>query len=118
MNIFLKMNICVTSSVDNDQTRFANMKSKVHCGSVLSEIRAASDSGPNKDGVVVHLYCVALCLCSILQAAIKAGLPEIPMSAHAESLQSDDHLQPDGRSGNFINPMCGSGPLPSRAMSS
>ena len=112
---------CVTSSVDHPtitDSRFANLKCKdAIVDRFYDKFRQRPDSGPKRDGVVVHLYWhgrqARLFLDTSGEPLSKRGYRKIPLEAPMqETLAAVTILATGWRGkGNFINPMCGSGTL-------
>jgi 23S rRNA G2445 N2-methylase RlmL len=113
--------LCVTSSVDHPtikDTRFANLKCKdAIVDRFYKKWGERPDSGPKRDGVVVHLYWhgdqCRLFLDTSGEPLSKRGYRKIPLEAPMqETLAAATILATGWRgSGNFVNPMCGSGTL-------
>ncbi len=113
--------LCVTSSVDTPvikDTRFANLKCKDAIVDRIREKRGMRpDSGPERNRTVAHLYWKDE-LCRVFldtsgEPLSRRGYRKIPLSAPMqETLAAGVVLASNwDRSGNFINPMCGSGTL-------
>ena len=113
--------LCVTSSVDTEtirDSRFANVKCKDAIVDRFNQrIGKRPDSGPERDGVVVHLYWKGdRCLVyfdTSGEPLSKRGYRKIPLEAPMqETLAAAVVLATEGKGeGNFVNPMCGSGTL-------
>jgi 23S rRNA G2445 N2-methylase RlmL len=113
--------LCVTSSVDNEtirDSRFANVKCKdAIVDRFHQRIGKRPDSGPERNGVVVHLYWkVDRCLVyfdTSGEPLSKRGYRKIPLEAPMqETLAAAVVLATEWKGdGNFVNPMCGSGTL-------
>jgi 23S rRNA G2445 N2-methylase RlmL len=113
--------LCVTSSVDNPgirDSRYANVKCK---DAIVDRIRDVygrrPDSGPERSGVVVHLYWEGdkceVSLDTSGEPLSKRGYRKIPLDAPLRETLAAALVKSTvwkGR-GNFINPMCGSGTL-------
>ena len=113
--------LCVTSSVDTEtirDSRFANVKCKDAIVDRFNQrIGKRPDSGPERDGVVVHLYwkgdrCIVYFHTSG-EPLSKRGYRKIPLEAPMqETLAAAVVLATEWKGeGNFVNPMCGSGTL-------
>jgi putative N6-adenine-specific DNA methylase len=113
--------LCVTSSVDNPtikDSRFANVKSKDAIVDRIKKKRGRRpDSGPERTGVVVDLYWKED-LCQVYldtsgEPLYRRGYRKIPLKAPMqETLAAAVVLATSWNgSGNFVNPMCGSGTL-------
>jgi len=113
--------LCITSSVDHPtirDSRFANLKCKDAIVDRFNQkFGQRPDSGPKRDGVVVHLYWQGrqcrLFLDTSGEALSKRGYRRIPMEAPMqETLAAATLLAAEWKGhGNFVNPMCGSGTL-------
>ena len=113
--------LCVTSSVDNPNmkdTRFASLKCKDAIVDRIKEKRGRRpDAGPARDRSVVHLYwkddACSVYLDTSGDPLTRRGYRKIPLKAPMqETLAAAVVLATGWRgSGNFINPMCGSGTL-------
>jgi putative N6-adenine-specific DNA methylase len=113
--------LCVTSSVDTEtirDSRFANVKCKdAIVDRFQQRIGKRPDSGPERTGVVVHLYWkVDRCLVYLDTSGeplSKRGYRKIPLEAPMqETLAAAVVLATEWKGeGNFVNPMCGSGTL-------
>jgi 23S rRNA G2445 N2-methylase RlmL len=113
--------LCVTSSVDTEtirDSRFANVKCKdAIVDRFQQRIGKRPDSGPERIGVVVHLYWkVDRCLVYLDTSGeplSKRGYRKIPLEAPMqETLAAAVVLATEWKGeGNFVNPMCGSGTL-------
>ena len=113
--------VCITSSVDNPSikdSRYANVKCK---DAIVDRIREKCgrrpDSGPEKDRVVVNLYWKGD-ICSVYfdtsgEPLCRRGYRNIPMNAPMQETLAAAVIMASGwkGTGNFINPMCGSGTL-------
>ncbi len=113
--------ICVTSSVDNPtikDSRFANMKCKdAIVDRIKRERGKRPDSGPDREGVVIHLYWKDE-FCQVYfdtsgQPLSRRGYRRTPLKAPLqETLAAAVVLASVWKENlNFINPMCGSGTL-------
>src|SRR5271157_5294482 len=127
--------VCVTSSVDNPtirDSRFANVRCK---DAIVDRIKEKCgqrpDSGPDQDRTVVNLYWkddrCSLYLDTSGEPLSRRGYRKIPMTAPMQETLAAAVIQATGwtsvpatgttgqsgqnGSGNFINPMCGSGTL-------
>jgi putative N6-adenine-specific DNA methylase len=111
--------LSVTSSVDHPSirdVRFANMKCK---DAIVDRIRKHSgtrpDSGPERKGVVVHLYWKDelghIYLDTSGEPLSKRGYRKIPFKAPLMETIAAAVILSTGWSGaeHFVNPMCGSG---------
>jgi len=113
--------LCITSSVDNPtikDSRFASLKCKdaivdriqEHCGK-------RPDSGPERDRSVVHLYWkddhCSVYLDTTGEPLSRRGYRKIPLGAPMQETLAGAVVLATGwnGTGNFINPMCGSGTL-------
>ncbi len=113
--------LCITSSVDHPtirDTRFANLKCKdAIVDRFYKEFGKRPDSGPKRDGVVVHLYwhgkTCRLFLDTSGEPLSKRGYRRIPLGAPMQESLGAAVVLATGwtGTGNFINPMCGSGTL-------
>ena len=113
--------LCVTSSVDHPtirDSRFANMKCKDAIVDRFSKkYGKRPDSGPKKDGVVVHLYWhgkqCRLFFDTSGEPLSKRGYRKMPLEAPMQETLAAATILATGwkGNGNFINPMCGSGTL-------
>ncbi len=113
--------LCVTSSVDHPtitDSRFANLKCKDAIVDRFSQrFGQRPDSGPRRDGVVVHLYWhgkrCRLFLDTSGEPLSKRNYRKIPLGAPMQETLAAAAVLATGwnGSGNFINPMCGSGTL-------
>jgi len=113
--------LCITSSVDTEtirDSRFANVKCKDAIVDRFNQrIGKRPDSGPERDGVVVHLYWKGdRCLVyfdTSGEPLSKRGYRKIPLEAPMqETLAAAVVLATEWKGeGNFVNPMCGSGTL-------
>jgi len=113
--------LCVTSAVDNPtirDSRFANLKCK---DAIVDRIKKKygrrPDSGPERTGAVIDLYWKGD-LCRVYldtsgEPLYRRGYRKIPLHAPMqETLAAAVILATAGKgTGNFINPMCGSGTL-------
>jgi 23S rRNA G2445 N2-methylase RlmL len=113
--------LCVTSSVDNPtikDSRFANVKSKDAIVDRIKKKRGRRpDSGPERTGVVIDLYWKED-LCQVYldtsgEPLYRRGYRKIPLKAPMqETLAAAVVLATSWNgTGNFVNPMCGSGTL-------
>lgn len=113
--------LSVVSSVDTPSirdTQFANVKCK---DAVVDRIREKTgrrpDSGAERDGVVIFLYwkddTCAVYLDTSGEPLNKRGYRRIPYKAPMQETLAAAVIMATGwdGSGNFINPMCGSGTL-------
>jgi len=113
--------LCVTSSVDHPtitDSRFANLKCKdAIVDRFYRKFSQRPDSGPKRDGVVVHLYWrgkqCRLFLDTSGEPLSKRGYRKIPLQAPMQETLAAAAMLATGweGTGNFINPMCGSGTL-------
>ena len=113
--------LCITSSVDNPSikdTRFASLKCKDAIVDRIKAIRGTRpDSGSERNRSVVHLYwkddqCTVY-LDTSGETLSRRGYRKIPLSAPMQETLAAAVVLATGwdGSGNFINPMCGSGTL-------
>ena len=113
--------LCVTSSVDHPtikDSRFANLKCKdAIVDRFYKKFGQRPDSGPKRDGVVVHLYWKDI-RCRIFldtsgEPLSKRGYRKIPHEAPMQETLAAATILATGWEGNgsFVNPMCGSGTL-------
>jgi putative N6-adenine-specific DNA methylase len=113
--------LCVTSTIDNPgirDSRYANVKGKDAIVDRMREVYGQRpDSGPERSGLVVHLYWnedkCAVYLDTSGEPLSKRGYRKIPLQAPLQETLAAALVQStvwDGR-GNFINPMCGSGTI-------
>ncbi len=113
--------LCVTSSVDNPtirDTRFANVKCK---DAIVDRIRRETgvrpDSGPDRSGVVIHLYwkgdTCSLYVDTSGETLSRRGYRKIPLEAPLQETLAAALIMATGwdGTGHFVNPMCGSGTL-------
>lgn len=113
--------LSVVSSVDTESirdTQFANVRCK---DAIVDRIRSKSgrrpDSGSERSGVVVFLYWkdgdCAVYLDTSGEPLNKRGYRKIPFMAPMQETLASAVIMASGwdGSGNFINPMCGSGTL-------
>jgi putative N6-adenine-specific DNA methylase len=111
----------VTSSVNNPSitdTRFANVKCKdAVADRFLALFGVRPDSGPVKQGAVVHLYWTDS-RCSVYldtsgESLSRRGYRKIPLVAPMQETLAAAVILASGWHGDgaFINPMCGSGTL-------
>jgi putative N6-adenine-specific DNA methylase len=113
--------LCVTSSVETPtikDSRFANVRGKDAIVDRLNEkCGRRPDSGPKRDRTVIHLYWKGeecrVYLDTSGEPLSRRGYRRIPLRAPMqETLAAAVVLATGWRgSGNFINPMCGSGTL-------
>ncbi len=113
--------VCVTSSVDNPSirdSRYANVKCK---DAIVDRIKAKRgqrpDSGSDKNNTVINLYWKDDS-CSIYfdtsgDPLSKRGYRKIPLAAPMQETLAAGVIMASrwDKTGNFINPMCGSGTL-------
>jgi 23S rRNA G2445 N2-methylase RlmL len=113
--------VCITSSVDNPSikdSRYANVRCKDAIVDRIRERRGQRpDSGPDKDKAVVNLYWKDDS-CSVYfdtsgEPLCRRGYRNIPMTAPMQETLAAAVIMASGwkGTGNFINPMCGSGTL-------
>jgi putative N6-adenine-specific DNA methylase len=111
----------VTSSVNNPtikDSRFANLKCKdAIVDRMKEETGIRPDSGPERDKLVIHLYW-RRDICDIFfdtsgEPLSKRAYRMIPLKAPMQETLAAAVILASGwtGSGNFINPMCGSGTL-------
>ena len=113
--------LCVTSSVANPtikDSRFANVKCK---DAIVDRIKEKCgrrpDSGPERGGVVIDLFWKGdecrVYLDTSGEPLSRRGYRKIPLQAPMQETLAAAVIQATGwnGSGNFINPMCGSGTL-------
>jgi putative N6-adenine-specific DNA methylase len=113
--------LCVTSSVDNPtikDSRYASLRCKDAIVDRITEKRGRRpDSGPERDRSVVHLYWKnehgVMYLDTSGEPLSRRGYRKIPLSAPMQETLAAAVVLATGwnGSGNFINPMCGSGTL-------
>jgi putative N6-adenine-specific DNA methylase len=119
----LDTTLCVTSTVKTPSikdTRFANLRCKDAIVDRLSnKTGKRCNSGPQRDGVVVHLYwheerCI-LYLDTSGETLSRRGYRMIPGMAPMQETLAAGVIRATGWNGggksNFVNPMCGSGTL-------
>jgi 23S rRNA G2445 N2-methylase RlmL len=113
--------LCVSSSVNNPSikdTRFANRRCKdAIVDRFYKKFGSRPDSGPGRDEAVIYLYWGAD-RCSLYLDTSGAPLPrrgyrKIPFKAPMQETLAAATILATGwdGSGNFVNPMCGSGTL-------
>jgi 23S rRNA G2445 N2-methylase RlmL len=113
--------VCVTSSVENEtirDARFASLKCK---DAIVDRIKQKTgrrpDSGPERDRSVVHLYWkderAVVYLDTSGEPLSRRGYRKIPLAAPMQETLAAAVVLSTGwtGSGNFINPLCGSGTL-------
>lgn len=113
--------LSVTSTVENPtvrDSRFANLRCK---DAVVDRIKEKSgrrpDSGPERDGTVIHLYWKEDSCQIFLDTSggplSRRGYRKIPLKAPMQETLAAAVILATGwkGEGNFINPMCGSGTL-------
>jgi 23S rRNA G2445 N2-methylase RlmL len=113
--------VCVTSSVETRairDSRYANLKCK---DAIVDRIKKACgqrpDSGPKRDGAVVHLHWQNGHCQSYLDTSgeplSRRGYRRIPLKAPMQETLAAAVVLATGWKGaeNFVNPMCGSGTL-------
>jgi len=113
--------LCITSSVENPtikDSRFANLKCK---DAIVDRIKEKCgkrpDSGPDRDRSVVHLYWKndrgTVYLDTSGEPLSRRGYRKIPLGAPMQETLAAAVVLATGwnGTGNFINPMCGSGTL-------
>jgi 23S rRNA G2445 N2-methylase RlmL len=113
--------LCITSSVENPtikDSRFASLKCK---DAIVDRIKETCgkrpDSGPDRDHSVVHLYWkndhAALYLDTSGEPLSRRGYRKIPLGAPMQETLAAAVVLATGwnDTGDFINPMCGSGTL-------
>jgi putative N6-adenine-specific DNA methylase len=113
--------LCITSSVENPtikDSRFASLKCKDAIVDRIKEKRGKRpDSGPERDRSVVHLYWKddrgAVYLDTSGEPLSRRGYRKIPLGAPMQETLAAAVVLATGwnSTGNFINPMCGSGTL-------
>ena len=119
----LDTTLCVTSTVKTPSikdTRFANLRCKDAIVDRLSEKTGKRcNSGPSRDGFVVHLYwhderCI-LYLDTSGETLSRRGYRLIPGEAPMQETLAAGVIRAAGWNGagtsNFVNPMCGSGTI-------
>jgi 23S rRNA G2445 N2-methylase RlmL len=113
--------LCVTSSVENEtirDARFASLKCK---DAIVDRIKRKTgrrpDSGPERDRSVVHLYwkgerCIVY-LDTSGEPLSRRGYRKLSLAAPMQETLAAAVVLSTGwsGSGNFINPLCGSGTL-------
>ena len=113
--------LCITSSVENPtikDSRFASLKCK---DAIVDRIKGQCgkrpDSGPERDRAVVHLYWkedrCSVYLDTSGEPLSRRGYRKIPLGAPMQETLAAAVVLATGwdGTGNFINPMCGSGTL-------
>ena len=119
---FLKdSTLCVTSSVDTPtikDSRFANLKCKdAIVDRFYKKFGQRPDSGPGREGVVVHLYWkdnrCRIFLDTSGEPLSKRGYRKIPHEAPMQETLAAATILATGWEGHgsLVNPMCGSGTL-------
>lgn len=113
--------LCVTSSVDNPSirdSRYANVKCKDAIVDRIKQKRGQRpDSGPERGRTVAHLYWkgdhCSVYLDTSGEPLSRRGYRKIPLKAPMQETLAAAVVLTTGwdGSGNFINPMCGSGTL-------
>src|SRR5512143_2666910 len=113
--------LCVTSGVENKtikDSRYASLKCKDAIVDRIKEKRGRRpDSGPERDRSVVHLYWkdeqCAVYLDTSGEPLSRRGYRKIPLGAPMQETLAAAVVLATGwnGTGNFINPMCGSGTL-------
>ncbi|MBS3907636.1 MAG: class I SAM-dependent RNA methyltransferase [Syntrophaceae bacterium] len=113
--------LCVTSTVDNPtikDTRFANVKIKDAIVDRIKRVRGRRpDSGSERDRTVVHLFWKnetgSLFVDTSGEPLSRRGYRKIPLKAPMQETLAAGVVLATGwkGSGNFVNPMCGSGTL-------
>lgn len=111
----------ITSYVKNDtirDSRFANVRAKdAIADRLIEKTGLRPNSGPNRDGVVIHLYWkeekVRVYFDTSGESISKHGYRKIPFKAPmSESLAASTILASGwDKKSPFVNPMCGSGTL-------
>ncbi len=111
----------ITSYVKNDSirdSRFANVRAKdAIADRLIEKTGLRPNSGPNRDGVVIHLYWkeekVRVYFDTSGESISKHGYRKIPFKAPmSESLAASTILASGwDKKSPFVNPMCGSGTL-------
>jgi 23S rRNA G2445 N2-methylase RlmL len=113
--------LSVTSTVENPtirDSRYANLRCK---DAIVDRIKEKSgrrpDSGPERDGTVIHLYwkdeACHIFLDTSGEPLSRRGYRKIPLKAPMQETLAAAVILATGwkGEGNFINPMCGSGTL-------
>lgn len=113
--------LCITSSVDNQtikDSRFASLKCKdAIVDRIQEQCGKRPDSGPERDRSVVHLYWkdnrCSVYLDTTGEPLSRRGYRKIPLGAPMQETLASAVVLATGwnGTGNFINPMCGSGTL-------
>ncbi len=113
--------LCVTASVDNPtirDSRYAALRCKDAIVDRIREKRGRRpDAGPERDRTVVHLYWkderAAIYLDTSGKPLARRGYRKIPLAAPMQETLAAAVVLATGwnGSGNFLNPMCGSGTL-------
>ena len=113
--------VTVTSHVVNDtvrDSRFANLRCKdAVVDRIMKKRGARPDAGPEQTGAVVNLYWVGnrcdIYLDTSGEALSKRGYRKIPLTAPMQETLAAGVIMTAGWSGtgNFVNPMCGSGTI-------
>ena len=113
--------LCVTSSVETPtikDSRFANLKCKdAIADRMIEKCGRRPDSGPKRDRTVIHLYWknerCQVYLDTSGEPLSMRGYRKIPLKAPMQETLAAAVVLATGwkDTGNFINPMCGSGTL-------
>jgi 23S rRNA G2445 N2-methylase RlmL len=113
--------ISITSTVDTPtitDSRFANLKCKdAIADRFMKKFGRRPDSGPERNRTVVHLHwkdeSCGLYIDTSGEPLSKRGYRKIPLKAPLQETLASAIIMATGwdDSGNFINPMCGSGTL-------
>ncbi len=113
--------ISITSTVDTpsiSDSRFANLKCKdAIADRFMKKFGRRPDSGPERNRAVIHLHwkgeTCALYIDTSGEPLSKRGYRKIPLKAPLQETLASAIVMATGwdDSGNFINPMCGSGTL-------
>jgi putative N6-adenine-specific DNA methylase len=113
--------ISITSTVDSPSitdSRFANLKCKdAIADRFMKKFGRRPDSGPERNRAVIHLHwkdeACSLYIDTSGEPLSKRGYRKIPLKAPLQETLAAAIVKATGweDSGNFINPMCGSGTL-------
>ncbi|MDH4231978.1 MAG: class I SAM-dependent RNA methyltransferase [Nitrospirota bacterium] len=113
--------VSITSTVDTPSitdSRFANLKCKdAIADRFITKFGRRPDSGPERNRAVIHLHwkdeSCALYIDTSGEPLSKRGYRKIPLKAPLQETLASAIVKATGwdDSGNFINPMCGSGTL-------
>lgn len=114
-------NLCITSSVENETIRdgrFASLKCKdAIVDKLVQTLGERPDSGPERDGMVVHLHWsgefATVYLDTSGDSLPRRGYRHIPLDAPMQETLAAACILSSGWNGTqpFVNPMCGSGTI-------